>query len=596
MKRLIILSSADGASEDENLSAFASLMGIPTAMLPLSGNCRPEDLRNQIPLGACSLALHDRTLRHIHGTLRVGTGLQQLLGDNVKELFIYGASAAAGVGDPLLAESDGAIYGSKVQVSQTCSFAISGAAKELCPQLMNQSFRAPVDSPLAALEVRQNGDIATPIMLADEHPVFIRVRGVSRDVFIFRGRVPDIGKQVHRQTGIEEEYPSLLPVLIFLRHCFSETCWRGAKATARLIIDDPLLAKRYGALDFETLKASMNRFGYGTSIAFIPWNYWRTSRRLANTLLGGDSNLTICTHGCDHTNREFASGDAALLKARAAIAMQRMKAHQKRIRSSFEDVMVFPQGYFAKASIPALRSANFLAAVNGGCFPTDSQAGDLKVADLLWPAVTRFDGFPIFHRRLPRHVFDCAVDLFLGKPALLVEHHEYFRDHCRAIEEFIVALQKIEHSLSWPDLTTQLTRSHLRRRLEDQSMDVRFFTRRFQLISHEGDACRYRLSKVEPEPRAVEKVLVNGSSVPFGFENGFLVLETTAEPGQGKNLEILYAEQSSVRIRSFGIRHHARVLVRRALSEFRDNTLSRHKELLKVATRIVKAMKATGES
>jgi hypothetical protein len=298
--------------------------------------------------------------------------------------------------------------------------------------------------------------------------------------------------------------------MIFLRKAFGVGCWHGCDATARLIIDDPLLSKTYGALDFGVLKASMQRLGYGTSIAFIPWNHWRTSRRSAARLLGPESNLSICIHGCDHTNREFESGAAAVLAKKAALGMRRMEDHRKRIGTPFEDVMVFPQGMFSRAAISALRSANYLAAINSTCFPRDYEQDDLTVTDLLWPAVTRFDGFPLFQRRLPTSPFDSAMDLFLGKPALLVEHHEYFHDGCTAFEEFVAALHRIEPRLSWPSLTTQLTRCNMRRYSGDRFTEVRFFTRRFQLVPREEEPRKYKLSKSEPDSDAVQRVLVDG--------------------------------------------------------------------------------------
>jgi hypothetical protein len=432
-------------------------------------------------------------------------------------------------------------------------------------------------------------------MAANGHSIFVRVRALAHELFFSTTRMPDIGKTVSRETGLDDDYLPLLPPLIFLRRCFPESCWRGADSAARLIIDDPLLTERYGALDFRDLKDSMRRLGYGTSIAFIPWNYWRTSRRAAGDLLGSGSNLSICVHGCDHTNREFSSGGAEALAAKAALGMQRMEAQQRRVGRPFEDVMIFPQGQFSKASLPALRSANFLAAVNSGCFPTDSSPDDLRLADLLWPAVSRFDGFPIFLRRYPTDPFGCAFDLFLGKPALLVEHHEYFRDHCKAIEAFIATLQRIEPNLSWPGLASILSRSQLRRSL-GTTTDIRFFTRRFQLQARKGDASRYRLSKPEPDANALACVVVDGKSVPFGFEDGFVTLEIDAGPQQFRNVEIQYVPEPSQHIRRFGVAHHSRVLVRRSLSEFRDNTLSRHQGLLKAANKLMKAMKVTAET
>ncbi|MGD0479264.1 MAG: hypothetical protein ABSA42_03780 [Terracidiphilus sp.] len=536
------------------------------------------------------------TLRQVHLALRPGTTLQQLLDDRFSEILVYGVSAAAETNDALKALTDGAIHALTMHPIQTVRYSIPHETRGLCAQLAGQSLSTNKEHSASTLEIRSGCGLVETIMAANERPMFVRFRTETRDLFLLAGRMPDLSKQLSRDTGLGDDCIPLLPPLIFLRHCFPESCWHGDEATARLIIDDPLLTKNYGALDFETLKTSMQRLGYGTSIAFIPWNHWRSSRRSAARLLNADSSLSICVHGCDHTNHEFQLGSASVLAQRASLGIQRMEKHQNRVGVPFEDVMVFPQGQFSKAAIPALRSANYLAAVNSTCFPTDYEPNDLRIADFLWPAVTCFDGFPVFQRRYPRSTFEFALDLFLGKPALLVEHHEYFRDDCKGIEGFVANLQQIEPNLSWPGLSDQLMRSNMRRRSDDGSIEIRFFTRRFRFTPKEAENGRYRLTRFEPDPNTVERVLVDAKSVSFGFEKDNLILEVQAAPGQLRNIEILDRSKQTVPVRSFGFSHNARVLVRRGISEFRDNTLSRHEGLLKAAKRVARGLKVTGDS
>lgn len=597
MKRLVIISSPSGATEDEPLSELATFLGVSTKILPFERDrSSAHELLNQVRPGPCALAMHMETLCRLYHALSPGTTLQQFLDDRFSEILVYGVPAAAGTNDALKALTDGVIHGLTTHPIQTVRYSLPHGARELCAQLAGQSLSTYKEHSASTLEIRSGCGLVETIMAANERPMFVRFRTVTRDLFLLAGRMPDLSSQLSLETGLGDDCIPLLPPLIFLRHCFPESCWQGDEATARLIIDDPLLAKKYGALDFETLKTSMQRFGYGASIAFIPWNHWRSSRRSTARLLSPDSNLSICVHGCDHTNREFQSGSPAVLAKKAALGIQRMEKHQKRVGAPFEDVMVFPQGQFSKAAIPALRSANYLAAVNSTCFPTDCEPDDLKITDFLWPAVTCFDGFPIFQRRYPRNLFEFTLDMFLGKPAFIVEHHEYFRDRCQEIEEFVAELQRIEATLSWPGLSEQLMRSNVRRRSDDGSIEIRFFTRRFQFKPKEAEEGRYRLTKFEPNPDTIERVLVDAKNVSFGFEKDNLMLEVQAVPGQLRNVEIVDRAAPPAPIHSFGTAHNARVLLRRGLSEFRDNSLSNHKNLLKVAKRLAKAMKATGSA
>ena len=172
-------------------------------------------------------------------------------------------------------------------------------------------------------------------------------------------------------ADVKKALLQLIPLLAFLRHGFGKTCWHSPESTARFIIDDPLLAEQYGFLDYRALLSSMHREGYGTSIAFIPWNYRRTSSHTASSLFGRRPDLSICIHGCDHTNKEFESADPALLEWKAGLALERMERHQTRTGLPFERVMVFPQGRFSSDAMRALRAADYLAAVNSTCFPAD---------------------------------------------------------------------------------------------------------------------------------------------------------------------------------------------------------------------------------
>lgn len=597
MKRLVIISSPDGALEDERLSALATLLGISTEILPFERNgCSAFELLSKVRPGPCSLAMHMETLRQVHHALSPGTALLQSLDDRFSEILVYGVPAAVETNGALKALTDGVIHALTIHPIQTVRYSLPHEAREFCAQLAGQSLSINKELSASTLEIRSGSGLVDTIMAANERPMFVRFRTETRDLFILAGRTPDLNKPLTRDNGLGDDCIPLLSPLIFFRHCFPENCWHGDEATARLIIDDPLLTKNYGALKFETLKTSMQRLGYGTSIAFIPWNHWRSSRRFVARLLNADSKLSICVHGCDHTNHEFQLGSSSALAQRASLGMQRMEKHQNRVGVPFEDVMVFPQGQFSKAAIPALRSANYLAAVNSTCFPTDYEPDDLRIADFLWPAITRFNGFPVFQRRYPRSSFEFALDLFLGKPALLVEHHEYFRDRCKAIEEFVVVLRQIEPSLSWPGLSEQLMQSSMRRLGDDGSTEILFFTRRFRLTPKEAENGCCRLIKFEPNPEAVERVLVDGESVSFGFEKDKLVLEVQVVPGRLREIEIVDRAAPAVPIHSFGIAHNARVLVRRGLSEFRDGTLSRHKGLIKIATRLAKIMKATGDA
>jgi hypothetical protein len=597
--KLVLLSWFAQAAQDQRLLSLAAWMGVSTKAVTINDEmASKERLLRELQPGRCCLAMSAETLAVLHRALTSATDPRQLIDESCSELLVFGCSGSTEQNDALSWLTDGVVCGISQADGPDTLFALPRKAMAFSRQLAGLSFSRQTRESIPVFELRDATPVPEVIVAANDRPMFVRIDRGPCQVFLLAGPpLPDLDEPLSRDHELKGHYDRLIPVLIFLRHCFKESCWHGPEPTARLIIDDPLLTERYGFLDYGVLLKSMHRSNYGTSIAFIPWNYWRTSRRGSARVLSESSNLSICIHGCDHTNKEFEAQDPALLGRRAGLAMQRMECQRKRIGAGFEQVMVFPQGRFSTAAIPALRANNYLAAVNTTCFPTNSGLDDLKVGDFLRPAVTRYNGFPIFQRRYPRRLFDFAFDLFLGRPALLVEHHEYFSNGCSTLEDFVTELQKLEPALSWPTLDAQLVRSCLRRSLSNGSVEVQLFTRRFQLDNREQGSGLFLLSKHEPDSAAIQRVLVDGTSMPFSFEGDFLKLEVQVDnPGQVLNIEIVDRGQPPKQASGFGIIHNTGVLLRRGLSEFRDNTLARHSGLLKIAKGVARGLNVTGDS
>lgn len=593
MKKLVVLSGPLPTQDDRRLVAFAARMGVEAKIVALAEPCTfTRRMFDGLDPKSCAIALSGETLAALAKASSPDSDLS-FLSDDFPALLVFGCNASPKVQNALSLLTGGAVSGVAVLTSQTPSFAFPGESRPLTRQLSGLGFSEKCSALLATFDVCEGAPGADVLMTADGRPLLVRVQRGSREVLLFGGPAPDIDAPLGSGRTLESHYVSIVPPLIFLRLCFGDSVWHAPESTARLIVDDPTLSRRYGFLDFAALLESMNRLHYGTTIAFIPWNAWRTSKRAVARLLGYGSNLSICIHGCDHTNREFQASSPGLLDAKAWLAMERMIAQRQRTGAPFENVMVFPQGRFSTAAPAALRACNYLAAVNSTCFPADARADDLSVGDFLEPAIARYGGLPIFQRRYPRRLFDLAFDLFLGKPALIVEHHEYFKHGLGDLEELVAALNYIEPALSWPDLTTQLSRCCLTRTTSSDATEVRFFTPRFQFENRDGKAGRFLLSKPEPQPEMVASVLVDGAAVPFSFEDGCLRIEFEACRGEVRNIEVLDRERPHSRTRRFV--YPLRVLLRRGLSEFRDNTLARHSGLLKVARKLAKMVKATGE-
>src|SRR5262249_36121621 len=68
-----------------------------------------------------------------------------------------------------------------------------------------------------------------------------------------------------------------LPTIMYVKWAFANCCWKLASVSACVIIDDPLLKPNHGCINFRELLALMQQHGFSTNIAFIPWNWRRSS-------------------------------------------------------------------------------------------------------------------------------------------------------------------------------------------------------------------------------------------------------------------------------------------------------------------------------
>ena len=393
--------------------------------------------------------------------------------------------------------------------------------------------------------------------------------------------IPALSERIFPGTGLDSFYDRLLPPLVFLRWAGHGFCWESPTPTARVTVDDPLLVERYGFLDFGEIARSLERLNYGLTIAFIPWNHCRTKPEAARFFSERDRWFSICIHGCDHTNNEFGITDARTLEQKASLALARMIQHQQRTGLPFERVMVFPQGRFSKAAMWALRRNGYLAAVNSNTLPLDEEGGGLTLADELQPATNRFSGFPLFHRRYPKEAGHFAVDLFLGKPAHVVEHHQFFRHGCTALEHCVSALKEMDPRLSWPALSVAFERIHQRRQDSSGVPAVRFFTNRFILEDGAERSGLCRFSKPEPDPELVQTVRVNDRSIPFARADQCIQFELELKAGERVYIQLGDRDEGPRTVFTSGVRYRLKTGARRYLSEFRDNYLARHPAWLK---------------
>jgi len=335
-----------------------------------------------------------------------------------------------------------------------------------------------------------------------------------------------------------------------------------------------------------------NELGVHVTVAFIPWNHWRTRRNRLRTLQDHPAAFSICAHGCDHTSKEFRSQDYNDLFQRSHLAAKRMDLHHERTGMNWDRLMVCPREEYTEPALRALAATGqFLGLVNTGCIPRDLNSQIVKGSDLLLPAQDAFYGFPIFKRHYWSSASVFAMATFLGKPVILVEHHDFFRDDNRALKHFVDEIKANCPKLRWSGLADLARHTCSRRRTGPGKFEVRFFTDDFQMDNPDAEPRSVRFLRRLPTETVVESVTVNGNIISHSREGEFICFEARVAGHATARVRLQRTLNSFPPASPPHWSYGAKVAVRRLTSEIRDNWLSRSPIVLKWANRMVKVVR-----
>lgn len=531
---------------------------------------------NEIVVPRCScLIVEAETLAKIAAAMPNGIGDLPNFLEAAGHVLAYGFEPTAAHDAVVQALSSGAFVNTRALSRPDARLQVAAEYPEWCFQFSG----LPIGSANLAKEKSFVGrpaesGVSTLIRIGEE-PYFVRIENDKSKIFLLAGGEPaDLDENVTRGRGALQSFCGVVPLMMFLRGALKEKIWHNDRPRACFIIDDPLLKKRHGFLKFKSLIESLRRRRFSACIAFIPWNYRRSNNKVAALFSSNVESMFLCVHGCDHTGAEFESRDTDLLRAKAELALDRMRKHRQLSGVSFDEIMVFPQGLFSSEALTALNAAGYLAAVNTEVSPSTTSES-LQLRDLLDVAVTRWANFPLFGRRYPKDLADFAFDLFLGKPALMVEHHGYFKRGYEALETFIQQLNTLDHRIEWTSLETLCSHACLTRTPESGDVDVRFYTNRF-VFQNTGDRNRrYTLQPSGIYSDAMARISVDGCEWSCPAEGGELNLCLELSPGQTAHVRIVpkAAPLQNVAWRPT-MTHNASVGLRRVLCEVRDNYLA----------------------
>jgi hypothetical protein len=457
-------------------------------------------------------------------------------------------------------------------------YRISAKYPEMCGALTGLSFESSERAVGDGVEFELRAALVHTIISLNEASVLSYARVGTRELFIAPiPQILDLQQSASKNIDFRTCFCSVVPILIALRHLFRGSCWAPEAYCANIIIDDPPLWERYGHLELRELAALADRTGCACTIAMIPWNYRRSDRRAVSLLASRQPRLDVCIHGCNHSGAEFGCEDREKVTRLLLTGKRRMDAHQRLTGLSHQPVMVFPQGVFSVEAMDCLRSAGYLAAVNTEVADCWGQV-HVTLQDLLQTAVLCYNGPPLFSRRRPEDgTINFAVDSYLGKPCLVVLHHDFFKGGVKKLEELVSSFANFRPQPSWENLENIVHHCAVSRRETDGRKTVRIFADRAVMQADE----QLTLIKREKDGNKIRSVSIDDESVDFGLEDGFLKCSLEPRTKRTVSIKIVTEEGPAVRIIEDSPGEKARIAVRRYLCEFRDNYLARSETLLR---------------
>jgi hypothetical protein len=570
---------------DAQMVRLVEFLGIPYETLSLPTGTDVELLKKVVRDQASCLVVNPRVMEKWLGPDGISADMVSYLMACFQHLLVHGVRVDHPFDSAMVATLSGNRLQSVRAIDGTSRvYEFSSDSKDVCGAFSGISFGPANPANDHVFSVGASGPAIRSLISIGGSPFMAVLREGSTELLFVAGE--DIA-ELNREVGdvpLAEYFSRLVPYAMALRYAAGDECWRPCKAHASIIIDDPLLRKNYGFLNFESLLRLADQHKFHSTIAFIPHNFRRNSSRITRMFHENAARLSICFHGNDHTEGEFASTDLAFLNTSLRIAESRMNLHYQMTGLPCDRVMVFPQGKFSIEAMKVLKSHNFYAAVNTVPHP-EGQPVQLTIGELAQPAVLRYGGFPLFIRKSIQRTqsHDIAFNLLFGRPVLIVAHHEIFQRPERLVE-IAARINSVAPEAHWSNLATVVGNSILTRRAPNGTHHVRAYSRTVRISNESGSIRRYSIEWGDScDGASIEQVLMDGTPCcSFEIDDAGPRLSVELAPGSSQTFSLDH-RNVYVTVRNLGLRWNALAFLRRRLSEFRDNYLSKNQRFLTAA-------------
>jgi hypothetical protein len=555
------------------------------------GSANPVgDLESAVTEKAACVVICPAVMRAWLETDQIPISLATYLVKRFKFLLVHELDTDPISTNVLRALSEEALYCVRRQENTIGDYQV--ASEELCGAFSGLNF-GPANPADRILGVKSDQKCFDPIVSIGGEPLFGRIRMSSAEMFFLASTgATDLESDVSGRP-LAEYFSQLLPVAMFLRHAFQAECWRPAGVPhATLTVDDPPLWERYGFVNYERLLALMDEFSFHTTIAFIPYYWHKSSPATIRLFRQRPDRLSICFHGNDHTGGEFATQNVRRLDYMLRTAQTRMQSHQDLTGISCDNVMVFPHCRFSRNAIRALKEHNFYGYASSRHSPEEERT-PLTMLEMTQPSILTCNAFPLFLRRPVRDFQpeNVAFNAFFGRPILIEEHHEIFKDPS-LIVELVSMINKTVPQVQWCNLQTSLMDTCLIRQAADSTLEVRPAAMAGRITNPGSSRLRCVADWITPTQfcQSGASVLIdNNPSFDSAWDDVGVRVSFEVAPGASRVVAMRYnnAIDSSL-LPKPSFKQRSRVYLRRRASELRDNVLSKSPAVLSFANSVVR--------
>jgi hypothetical protein len=382
----------------------------------------------------------------------------------------------------------------------------------------------------------------------------------------------DLDAELKSQNfNVRDHFLSAVPLVLYIKWAFGETCWNAPEANACLVIDDPVLKTTHGFVDFRELLSLMKRHNFSTNIAFIPWNWRRSVPEVVRLFRENPEHFSLSVHGCDHTRAEFGSSSEQRLYSKAQQALERMNRHESITGIDYDPVMVFPQGIFSEAAMSALKRTDLIASVNNDIISADPRPRAITISDVWDIAVMRYT-FPLFTRRYPwEGIENFAFDALLGKPAIAVIHHDYCSDHCARLVDFVQRLNALQCAPTWRSLGEVVRRSCRQREVSPGAVEVDMYGTELRIENRSHEPKHFLVRRRECEPSAIDRISTGAQEISWRSVDGSIDFEIELNPGENRIIKMKFHDLAGKGHNEDNLPYRLKTMLRRYLCEARDN-------------------------